>query len=253
MKRSTLLAIPDVHCPLHDEKAVNCVLKAVEILKPTAVVILGDWGEWDSVCRYRWKKKKRPPIEYVLPLIDEEGAEASELLDRFDRVFAKAKVKHKYFMMGNHEVWLDNLVLEHPYLKQYLPSKLLELGKRGYYVTKYGGFLKKGKLTYYHGGWYNGQYHIKKHLQHIGTNLLYAHYHNVGRDSISRLDGTYTGYCIGTLKKCDFDSNTWLNGRAVNWGHAFAAVNYAQDGTFGVDIFDIVNGRCYVWGEEIRG
>ena len=43
------IVTPDKHVPLHDKKACNVVLKAIEIVKPDIYVDLGDLGEWASV------------------------------------------------------------------------------------------------------------------------------------------------------------------------------------------------------------
>ena len=59
---------PDKHFPLHNKKAIGVVKKAIEIVKPDVYVDLGDVGEWHGCSHWQWKKKKRPPLEYQLPL-----------------------------------------------------------------------------------------------------------------------------------------------------------------------------------------
>jgi hypothetical protein len=254
LKKSRAVVIPDMHIPLQDDKAVNVVHKAIKMIKPDKVILLGDLGEWESVSPWKYRgNKKRPPLEFVTPLVDEEALEVNKYLNRLDKVCKDSGVKEKYFMMGNHEIWLDYFVGDHPYLPQYLPTKLLRLKERDYKVIKYGGFLKIGKLSFYHGGHYAGIYHLRRHLQHLGVNIMYAHYHDMSRDSITRLDGAIAGFCIGCLKKCDHDSNTWLRGRAVNWGHGFAVVDWDTNGVFRVDMVDITNGKTSLWGKQING
>ena len=46
MKRAVV--IPDQHFPIHDEKAVKVVLKAIEEIKPDIFINLGDVGEWST-------------------------------------------------------------------------------------------------------------------------------------------------------------------------------------------------------------
>ena len=62
-KTKCAIVFADVHAPLHDKKAVSVVCKAIEMVKPDTVINLGDMGEWDSVSAWKYKKKKRPPIE----------------------------------------------------------------------------------------------------------------------------------------------------------------------------------------------
>ena len=83
--RKRAIVIPDQHFPIHDKKAVNVTLKAIEIVKPTAFINLGDVGEWGTVSAWRWKRKKKPPLEYQLPLIDEEIKAVNKQIDSFDK------------------------------------------------------------------------------------------------------------------------------------------------------------------------
>ena len=71
------IVTPDKHFPLHDEKAINCLLKAINLIKPDFYIDLGDVGEFESVSHWQWKKKKRPPLEYQLPFVEEEVKDAN--------------------------------------------------------------------------------------------------------------------------------------------------------------------------------
>ena len=62
MKKKRALVIPDQHYPIHDDAAVNVVLKAIEIIQPNLFINLGDVGEWESVSMWQWKRKKKPPL-----------------------------------------------------------------------------------------------------------------------------------------------------------------------------------------------
>ena len=63
----TAIVIPDQHAPLQDKKAVNVVLKAIQLVKPSIFINLGDVGEFSSVSGHKYKRRKRPPLEYQLP------------------------------------------------------------------------------------------------------------------------------------------------------------------------------------------
>jgi hypothetical protein len=247
------IIIPDPHVPLHDEAAVKCVLKAIELTKPNIAVFLGDVGEWDSVSSWKYKKKKRPPVEYIIQDIKSDEEVVNFFLDRFDKTFAKIKLTEKYFLMGNHEVWLDNFVEEHPYLKKYLPQNVMRLKERKYKWYSYGKYMSIGKLHFYHGGHHTGVYHARHHVINLGVNVMYGHNHSVSRECITRLDGVHAGFCVGCLKECHSDSNKWLKGRNVNWGQCFAIVDWNEDGTFRADIIDITDGRTFLWGKLIDG
>ena len=79
------IVIPDVDFPIHDDAAVNVVLKAIKMVKPNIFVCLGDLGEWKSVSPWRYKRRKRPPLEYTLEDLKIEAAAVNDGLDLFDK------------------------------------------------------------------------------------------------------------------------------------------------------------------------
>ena len=63
------IVTPDKHFPLHDKKAINCLVKIIKAVKPDGYIDLGDTGDWNSVSHWQWKRKTKPPLEYYLPNI----------------------------------------------------------------------------------------------------------------------------------------------------------------------------------------
>ena len=61
------IVTPDKHFPLHDVKSINILCKTIEIVRPDIYVDLGDVGEWEAFSHWKWKRKKKPPLEYILP------------------------------------------------------------------------------------------------------------------------------------------------------------------------------------------
>jgi len=81
---------PDKHVPLHDVLATSVVRQAIEIIKPDIYIDLGDLGEWGSVSHWQWKRKKKPPVEYIIPKLEEEIESVNEFLDKIDSSLDKA-------------------------------------------------------------------------------------------------------------------------------------------------------------------
>ena len=75
------VVIPDQHAPVQDKKAVNCALKIIDEVKPSCFINLGDVGEWESVSSQKYKKKKQPPLEFILPEIDKEIKAVNAMID----------------------------------------------------------------------------------------------------------------------------------------------------------------------------
>jgi len=245
------IVIPDQHFPLHDQQAIDVVLKAIEIIKPSIFINLGDVGEFNSVSAWKYKKIKQPPLEYQLPEIDEDIKQVNEGIDQFDRVLDKIKCEKKYVCTGNHDIWLDNFVLKHPYMKEYTFKKACKWEERGYNYVPYNKPLRIGKVRFIHGV-FATMYHAKKHLEAFGVNLVYGHTHDIQRHSLSKLgDGTIGAFSLGCLKDMSPEKNQWLRGSLTNWNHAFGIIDFYKGGNFKVEVVEIVKGRTSVWGEMI--
>jgi hypothetical protein len=245
------IVIPDQHFPLHDNKAINVVLKAIEVVRPSIFINLGDVGEWESVSGHRFKRRKRPPLEYQLPEIDKEINAVNKQIDRFDKVLDDVGCNKRYILAGNHDEWLDSFVEENPYLERYTFKNACYWTERGYEYRKYNHVLTIGKLSFVHGA-YTGVAHAKMHLERYGTNIMYGHIHDVARHSTTRLlDGNISSWAMGCLKDMSAETNKWLKGRLHNWNHAFGIVTWYKGGNFQVEVIDIVEGRATVWGVEL--
>ena len=131
-KLKRAIVTPDKHFPLHDVPAINVVCKAIELIKPSVYIDLGDTGEWESVSHWQWRKKKRPPLEYQIPFVDKEIEEVNKGMDLIDASLDKAGCKERHITEGNHDDWLNRFVDENPYLKGYLFKDAVRLKQRGY-------------------------------------------------------------------------------------------------------------------------
>ena len=247
-----VIVTPDKHFPLADMPAINVVCQAIEILKPDTYVDLGDTGEWESCSHWKWKKKKRPPLEYQLPDIDRDIKEVNKGMDIIDESLDKVNCHNKHFCEGNHEDWLNRFNDENPYLGLSVESAL-GLSERGYSYHPIGKYLKVGKLYFYHGHHYASINHTRNHLMKLGVNIMYGHHHDVQQSSITHMDGQKSAWSIGCLKDMSDEDNEWLGHRKHNWSHAFAIVDFFENGYFTVHVIQIIKGKTSLWGEIIDG
>ena len=174
------------------------------------------------------------------------------LLDDIDESLDKAGVKTKHICAGNHDEWLDFFNAEHPYLNMSF-EKAGKFKERGYKYHAPGEYLKIGKLYYYHGHHFGGQYHAANHLRKLGCNIIYGHHHSLQQDTVTHMDGPKSAWSLGCLKDMSSEQNKWLGGRQHNWAHAFAVVDYYKGGRFTVHIIQIIDGKASLWGELIKG
>ena len=247
------IVTPDKHFPLADMKAIRVVCKAIEILKPDCYIDLGDVGEWERCSHWKWKKKKRPPLEYQMPDIKADIKAVNKGMDTIDASLDKAGTKERHFVEGNHEDWLNRFVEENPFLaKDILVKNALKLKERGYKYHKIGKMLKIGKINFYHGHHFAGVNHTRNHLLRLGGNVMYGHHHDIQQSSITHIDGVKSAWSIGCLKDMSDEANEWLGNRKHNWQHAFAIVDFHKNGNFNVTVHQIVDGVSTVDGKVLR-
>ena len=248
------IVTPDKHFPLHDEKAINVVCQAIEIVKPDTYIDLGDTGEWELFSKHYWKDKEKPPLEILIPMLDKEIALVNDGMDIIDESLNKVKCKNRHFIQGNHELWLDNFVVRHPYLPQYKTKNALKIKERGYKYLRYlsNKPLKIGKLNFIHGK-YTPIHHAKKHLEKGGQSVIYGHTHDFQRFTDTKWGGTISAWSMGCLKDMSSEANEWLRGNLHNWNHGFAIVDWFSNGDFKVEVVEIINGRTSLWGKLIDG
>jgi hypothetical protein len=253
LKTKRAIVTPDKHFPLHDVPAINVLCQAIEKVKPDIYVDLGDVGEFESVSHWQWRKKKRPPLEYQLPFVDEEIAKVNEGMDIIDKSLDKAKVKERHFCEGNHDDWLNRFVEENPYLAKYKFKDAVRLKERGYKYHPCGKLFNIGNLYFYHGHHFAGMTHTRNHLLRMGCNVMYGHHHDMQQSSVTHMDGPKSAWSIGCLKNMTSEANAWLNNRQHNWQLGFAIVNFYDKGNFNVEVCTIIDGKTVVDGELLDG
>ena len=246
------IVTPDKHFPLHSQPAIDCLIKAIHIVKPSGYIDLGDVGEWESASHWQWRKKKRPPLEYQLPRVEKEIKAVNAGMDMIDEALDKVNCKERHMIEGNHDDWLNRFVDEHPYLKGMKFATAVNLKERGYKFHPIGKLLKIGKLNFYHGHHYAGVQHTRNHLIRMGANVMYGHHHDIQQSSVTHVDGPKSAWSIGCLKDMEAEANPWLNHRGHNWAHAFAVVDFFTNGRFTVHVVQIVDGETALWGEIIK-
>ena len=248
-----VIVTPDKHFPLHDQPAINCLKKTIEIVKPDAYVDLGDVGEFHAFSAWRWKRKKAPPLEYIIKDFEKDVKDVNAGMDQVDESLDKVNCTERYITEGNHDNWCNMAVEKYPYIPQYKFANAVDLAGRGYKYIPFGKQLKLGKLYLYHGHLYGGQYHTSNHLRKMGCNLMYGHWHDIQQMSVTHKDGPKSAWSIGCLKDMREEANGWLGGRPINWSHGFAIVDFYKGGMFTVHVIQIINGKTSLWGELIDG
>lgn len=255
MKPQTILVIPDTHCTYEgspeggiDPKAESILFQAIPIIKPTTVVHIGDVGEWNSVTHWQWKRRKRPPFEYIAPTVAKEALAVNDWLNKLQTKLEKVGCDRVVITQGNHDLWLDHFAEEEA-RPEFSAYNMMLIKERGYEWYEHGEFASIGKLHFTHGGHFTGVNHAHKTAVGLSASCMYGHLHSVEFAHVKRLGGAHGAWCIGCLCKLD---KKFLGGRPTNWSHALAIVHIESDGTFHPEIVDIYEGVGYVYGKRLE-
>jgi predicted phosphodiesterase len=103
--RERILVIPDLHCSIHDERAVDLAIQIKQAFKPERIVFLGDILDW----AWASEKFKNDPEAT-------SGALKTEL-DSFRKISNKLEAPHIDLLLGNHERRPYDLVKKYNGLK----------------------------------------------------------------------------------------------------------------------------------------
>lgn len=245
------VVVNDIHIPNHNKQAVSCLLKAIAHVKPDGITLNGDIGDWSTFSRHT--RFSPPKCYWTDSQFYHESQKEYDALNSFlDQIQKVAPKCRKRWEHGNHEVWVSDFIKESPRTRKELFSleSRLQLKERGYEIFNYNDFMKLGKLRVTH-GMYTGQNHAKKHVDAMGTSILYGHLHDIQVHSkVTPEHISHMGWCNGCL--CNMNPD-YLRNRPQNWNHGFAIVYIWPSGSFQCDIIRINDGKCIVAGQEIIG
>lgn len=244
---------PDVHfgyerknghrVPLHDIRAVNAMLAFAEDFKPEVFILGGDTLDCNPVSHHN---KGKPGRVEGLRLL----ADAQECVEALIEPIEALKAKELYFLTGNHERFLTDLVEEIPGLEDIIDViPLLHLQK--WKVIPQGGHLNLGKLTFIHGDQLKGGEGVAKAaVIAYERNIRFGHYHTYAafsKNSALEYKLGKTGICVPCL--CGKQPR-YGQGAPNKWQQGFNFGYVQKDGTFTDYVPIIVDGQ-FTWAGKV--
>lgn len=211
----TVMIMPDLHAPDHDEIALAAFLVALTMLRPDELVIIGDFI--DCKAPARWSKQTAAEYANTLPGELEAGKLVlKQIRDVFDGAIA--------FIPGNHEARISSYVRQYaPAVAGLVPELPVLLDFEQYdvdyhpvtYAVAPGVIAIHGKaLSSVLGA--AGQSAYKERTRH-GMSVVQGHSHRLGlgfdyqeRDRFWMECGHLTS--AKALGYCDFDHANWQQG-----------------------------------------
>lgn len=95
----TVLVLPDLHIPFHDEEALGVVLHSIEIIRPERVVILGDWIDAAAMSTHPAKSLQELRSQ---DFYETEIKPCNKVLDQIQKY-----CNHLIYIEGNHEARVE--------------------------------------------------------------------------------------------------------------------------------------------------
>jgi len=222
--------------PLHDEKAIAALMAFARDFQPDVWIEGGDNLDCGPVSHWI-KDKKLSSKDLSLKRDCDKYTEL--VLDPLSKI---PSIKKKYWMVGNHEAWLDQLAEARPGLTDLLDVEHL-LDLQDWTVVKQGKHVKLGKLYFVHGDNIgNSKTGPAKAINDWDHSVRFGHFHTFSagtKHSPIHSNDIRTGIAIPGL--CKRNPN-YASGKPNQWMQGFNFGYIRPDGTFNDYTPIIVNG-----------
>lgn len=244
---SLTFVIPDMHFPYHDKAVWATNLKAIQVLRPRNVVIIGD-----ALDAYPISFHPKSPTRKAL--LQEELADANAELDCLAQLTMGLACRVVY-VEGNHEFRLERyLIQQAPALYGMITMpELLKIKERNWEWVPYQSWLKIGKIAYSHEVGSSGKNAPQQTLAAFGNNIVFGHSHRGGLVYGGTVDGErHVALNVGwggDLAAIDYTHKA----RTREWQHGFGLVEQDATGAGWCQFVPIIDGRCVAHGQVIRG
>jgi hypothetical protein len=242
---SRVVVLPDIHAPYHDQRALDCALEAIQVLRPSGVLQIGDAADCYALSRFAKDPGRRGRAI-------EELEKAGELM-RYISDSLPSTVKWKAITEGNHEARAYSYVRDKaPELDGMVRSVWDVLGMSDWRAIPISSYAQVGKMSYHH-GWRHGIYAARQSLQDWGGNLTFGHTHRVavwyggtvrGEDHVAVNCGW-----LGDYNQIEYRMRATAR---RDWQHAISVQDFAEDGTVFAHVIPIVDGVTRVGLRTVR-
>ena len=239
------VALWDIHSPEYNKACMNIVFMFLKDFKPDYLVLPGD--QMDFGCISHHNKGKYRLLENARLKHDYKVFQ-EKILDKFDEIL-KLSCK-RYFMIGNHEYWVDRLVDDNPQLEGLVElENNLDLSK--YKIIPFNEVLTIGEMNFIHGIWTN-KYHAEKNIRIYNKNIFSGHIHtNQIFTVVSPINSLpRQGVSVGCLCNKNMD---YMHEKPSAWIHQFLYWYELSDGTFRYYIVTIINGVAMINNKLYNG
>lgn len=259
-KRHYIAVIPDVHIgyiteyPTYSIPAWDVMVQGLrhDIERLTHVVILGDFGNWESLSRWASLRADQAFVEEDVALVNARLDELDALQAyRADHSLQPLKF---IFLEGNHEAWASQFEAKYPALRNTVNLKKRLLGHRPHWTwVPENHFWALGDLYFTHGH-LPGVRSMTDLIKRTGVSVVCGHTHTYTTESLRTLTGEHAAWTMGCLASMD-PPPPYVRGSVLSRVvHGFGRVQVRANGSFQVSFRRII-GESYTEledGTELR-
>jgi predicted phosphodiesterase len=241
-----IVVIPDAHIPYHDRRAWAVVLEAVAHLRPTHVVIMGDFADCAALSQHERTTTGGESFE-------DEITAVNEALDKLGTVAGDADVT---YVEGNHEFRLPRYIANVApaiNLTSLQPQNLYRVLERGWRWVPYQQACRIGPVTFTHDLERAGANAIRQALSDLRRSVVIGHLHRLGVWHEGDADGRHLfAACFGWLG--DVDQLTYRHRLRARreWRHGFGVI-WVDGDRVSPQAIPIVDGMAIVDGKRLTG
>jgi len=240
------LLLADAHFPFVDKATWQIVKWACRDLKPTGLVIMGDWFDFGSITRH-----EKTEATANLSLLD-EMASGDTALDELDEAASTAWFRK--FLRGNHEWRLDRYLMGPncpKELRTLIPSveRGLHLRERGYDYVKDKPETFGTDHLFIHGHYYS-KHHAARHLESLWGSCVYGHTHVPQQFTHSAPLGVperRVAVATGLPTMRDLLREWHEEARVHTWVNGFGVMEFSKDHSFAQNIY-VIDGQAAYGG-----
>ncbi len=244
----TLFVISDIHFPEHDRAVWVTILELLKDVRPSEIVLLGDFLEMSSVSQHGGAELEK--------LTEDFEAGKSALRQLREVVGEGCRMT---YLEGNHESRLTRFLMSKaPSLRDSLSFQVgLELDKLGVeWVPEYKQPVVRGDLDLTHGHQdlreRPSKFHSGKMAEVYGRperTVLYGHTHKPQVFTRPTVGGHATAIGLGCARTL---TPGWLHGAQAGWVHQVAVVYLSDAGRSYVYPITLRHGQT-VWNGKLYG
>ena len=248
-----VMVLPDLHIPYQDEAALNCALKAHELIKPKRTVILGDWLDAEAFKTY---DRKSLLEKSAFDFKEDEVDPCNVILDKLQK-----NTNTLVYIEGNHEFRLEKTAAQArnqglaAVYSLVSPKTLLSRGRKNFTWVSYQKKLNHYKITpdlWALHGWSHSKNVAETHLNYLmSVSAIFGHVHRqqsaVRRNKVTnKFIKAWTPGCLSKLQPL------WDTQTPTDWVHGFSIIYVKNDLSSWFDYtVTIDNGFCILPGGKL--